>query len=154
MGLSDEIRWDAALPEGHPPDSRLFQTKCLDYPSWDYYVVTPEGRLLLVGNGWEDDADLADAEISQGIEVEFHGDMRLVSSEGHRQYLARFTHGTLEWIRPLGDGEPWTAVGAAHVKYFRSRSDANIKRETEQLERGEGISQEQRDEPMTKLKVE
>lgn len=49
MGLSDEIRWDAALPECHPPDSRQFQTKCLDYASWDYYVVLePKARMILV----------------------------------------------------------------------------------------------------------
>jgi hypothetical protein len=72
--------------------------------------------LLLAGNGFEDGVDLADAEISQGIDVEFHGDIRLVSSEGHREYLARFTHGTLEWIRPLAEGEAWTTVAASRVK--------------------------------------
>lgn len=54
MGLFDEIRWDAALPEGHPADDRLFQTKSLD-PSMLRYVVTAEGRLLLVGHGWDDE---------------------------------------------------------------------------------------------------
>ena len=153
MGLYDEIRWEAALPKGHPPDSRLFQTKSLD-PCLDHYVVTPEGRLLLVGNGFEDDADLADAGISQGIDVEFHGDMRLLSSEGHQEYLARFTHGTLEWIRPLADGEPWTTVAAARVKFERARSNAKIGRGIEQLERGEGIPEEKLDEHMTTLKAE
>jgi hypothetical protein len=105
MGLFDEIRWDAALPEGHPPDSRLFQTKSLD-PCLEHYVVTPEGRLLLVGNGFEDGEDS-----EKGIDVEFHGDMRLLSVDGDREYLARFTHGTLEWIRPLAEGEPWSARG-------------------------------------------
>jgi hypothetical protein len=42
MGLFDEIRWDAALPEGHPPDDRIFQTKSLD-PCLDQFVVSPEG---------------------------------------------------------------------------------------------------------------
>src|SRR5580698_6870152 len=102
MGLYDEIRWDAALPAGHPPDSRMFQTKSLD-PGLERYVVTVEGRLLLLVNGFEDDTNLADAATSKGIDVEFHGDMRLISTEGLQVYLARFTHGTLEWIRPLGD---------------------------------------------------
>ena len=142
MGLYDEIRWDAALPIGHPSDSRLFQTKSLDSPCLDHYVVTPEGRLLLVGSGFVDDVALAAAEMSQGTDVEFHGDMRLVSSEGYREYLARFTHGTLEWIRPLAEGEPWTSVGAAHVKFVRARSNAKTGQEIEQLERGEGIPKE------------
>lgn len=30
MGMFDEIRWDAALPEGHPPGDRIFQTKSLN----------------------------------------------------------------------------------------------------------------------------
>ena len=90
------------VARGPPAGQQAVPTKCLDYPSWDYYVVTPEGRLLLVGNGWDDDAGLsAETDISRAIDVEFHGDMRLVSMEGHRQYLARFTHGVLEWIRPL-----------------------------------------------------
>jgi hypothetical protein len=126
MGLFDEIRWDAALPEDHPPESRLFQTKSLDDPCLDHYIVTPEGRLLLVGGGFYDGADLADAEISQGVDVEFHGDMRLLAVKGHQEYLARFTHGALEWIRPLTDGEPWTSVAAARMKFARARPDANV----------------------------
>jgi hypothetical protein len=82
---------------------------------------------------------LADAEISKGIDVEFHGDMRLLSAEGDREYLARFTHGTLEWIRPLADGEPWTTVAAARVKFERSRSNAKNR------EHGEGIPEDKLD---------
>jgi hypothetical protein len=77
MGLYDEVRWDATLPEGHPPDDRIFQTKSLD-PGLEHYVVTPEGRLLLVGNGWQDEA-LEQAQPLQGVDVEFHGDIRIVS---------------------------------------------------------------------------
>ena len=116
MGLYDEIRWDAALPEDHPPADRIFQTKSLD-PCLDHYVVTPEGRLLLVGNGWQDD-DLEHALNLKGVDVEFHGDIRLVSVKCHREYLARFTHGTLEWIHPLADGEPWNSVAAASMKFY------------------------------------
>ena len=82
---------------------------------------------------------MADAEISKGIDVEFHGDMRLLSAEGDREYLARFTHGTLEWIRPLADGEPWTTVAAARVKFERSRSNAKNR------EHGEGIPEDKLD---------
>jgi len=153
MGLFDEIRWDAELPKGHPPDNRLFQTKSLD-PCMDQYVVTAEGRLLLMGYGFEDSADLVDAEISEGVDVEFHGDMLMISVGGHREYLARFTHGTLEWIRPIAGDEPWTATGAARVKFERSRSNAKIARGIEQLERGEGIPEDKLDENNTKLKDE
>ncbi len=123
MGLYDEIRWDAALPEGHPPEDRIFQTKSLDR-SLDHFQVTPEGCLLLVGNGWQDE-DLEHAPDLSGVEVDFHGDIRLVSLKGHREYLARFTHGTLEWIKSLDAGEPYCAVALARLKLAKSRSTAS-----------------------------
>jgi hypothetical protein len=103
MGMYDELWWEAELPVGHPSNNRLFQTKSFDR-CLDRYVVTQEGRLYLVGNGWQDDGDFH-GERSQGtIDVDFHGDMRLVSMEGqYGEYIARFTHGTLEWIRPSAD---------------------------------------------------
>ena len=38
-------------------------------------------------------------------DLEFHGDIRLTGLiEGELiEYAARFTHGTLEWIRPWGE---------------------------------------------------
>jgi len=117
MGMYDEIRWEATLPAGHPTDSRLFQTKSLD-PCLEHYVVTREGRLFLVGNGLQDDADW---DKDQGMDVEFHGDMSLVSMDGNIEYLARFTHGTLEWIRPFAANEPWSKSAAARMKFARRR---------------------------------
>jgi len=122
MGLYDEVRWDATLPEGHPPDDRIFQTKSLD-PGLEQYVVTAEGRLLLVGNGWQDEA-LEQPQPLQGIDVEFHGDIRIVSLKSQSQYLVRFTHGTLEWIRPLAGGEPWDSVAIASMKFYARRKDS------------------------------
>jgi hypothetical protein len=124
MGMFDEIRWDAALPEGHPAEDRIFQTKSLD-PCLEHYLVTPEGRLLLVGNGWRDD-ELEHAQRLGGVDVEFHGDMRLWSVKSHREYLTRFTHGTLEWIRPLADGEPWCSVAVARMKWARLHPTTDV----------------------------
>jgi hypothetical protein len=36
-----------------------------------------------------------------------------------RASIARFTYGTLEWIRPLSDGEPWEAIAIASMKFLR-----------------------------------
>jgi hypothetical protein len=127
MGLYDEIRWDAALPECHPPDDRIFQTKSL-HPCLDQFLVSPQGRLLLVGNGFEDD-DLERAENLQGVEVDFHGDMLLLSVKSSREYLARFTHGALEWIRPLAESEAYDPVALARQKLVASRSMADGPRE-------------------------
>jgi hypothetical protein len=96
VGLYDEVWWEAELPQGHPPASRLFQTKSFDR-CLDHYVVTAGGRLLLVGNGWRDDTPFEGAPGGQGVDVEYHGDLRLVSvAPKYEEYMARFTHGALE----------------------------------------------------------
>jgi hypothetical protein len=104
MGMYDEVWWDAELPTGHPPAGRLFQTKSFDR-CLDRYIVTAQGRLCLVGNGWQDDGPFVGTQDREGgVDVDFHGDMRLTSMDGKQeQYVARFTHGTLEWIRPMAD---------------------------------------------------
>ena len=51
------------------------------------------------------------------VDVGFHGDLRLISVGGGREYVVRFTHGTVEWIRPLAPDEPWDAVAAAHLAW-------------------------------------
>lgn len=39
------------------------------------------------------------------VDTEFHGDIRLTSTSENQllEYVARFTHGTLEWIRPWAE---------------------------------------------------
>jgi len=119
MSMPDEVRWDAALPADHPSGAnRLFRTSSFGCPCFDHYVVTPEGRLFLAGNGWQDDLEFEDPQRTP-VDVGFHGDIRMCSDDGRRSYLARFTHGTLEWIRPLADGEPWEAIAIASMKFRR-----------------------------------
>ena len=123
MSMRDEIRWDAPLPAGHPSNSRLFRTNSLGEACENHYVVTPAGRLLLVGNGWQDDSQFESSEGRSPVDVDFHGDIELVSDDGCREYMARFTHGTLEWVRALAEGEPWNRVAIAWMKFSRSPDD-------------------------------
>ena len=60
-----------------------------------FRVVTQQGRLRLVGSGWKDAEPFRGAENAQrNIDVDFHGDIRLVSVGGqYLEYVARFTHG-------------------------------------------------------------
>ena len=115
-------------PRGIHPRTYIFQTKSLD-PCLDHYLVTPEGRLLLVGSGWQDD-DLEHAQNLKGVDVQFHGDMRLLSVKCHREYMARFTHGALEWIKPLAAGEPYDPLALARQKKLEAsrsqRSEAPV----------------------------
>ena len=131
MSMRDEIRWDAPLPPDHPSESRLFRTSSLGHSTCDHYVVTPVGRLLLVGNGWQDDPQFDSSEGRAPVDVDFHGDIELVSEDGHGQYVARFTHGTLEWVRALAEGEPWDNVAIAWMKFMRSADDSSQPERTE-----------------------
>lgn len=101
--MFDEVWFDDGLHDSRPK-GRRFQTKALDR-CMDRYIVTQAGRLCLVGSVLLDEtpATVAPGEAAK-TDVDFHGDIRLVSDdEKHEQYIARFTHGTLEWIRPMSD---------------------------------------------------
>ena len=120
MGMYDEVEFD---PEwtGLPSACRHFQTKCLD-SCMDRYVVTKAGRLCLVGNVWGDDEP---ATAEESVDIDFHGDMRLVPTEGddRQDFTARFTHGTLEWVRPV-DIARRVALAAAMTKLRGGGEDA------------------------------
>lgn len=106
MGMFDEVVFDPALPD-IPSEGRAFQTKSLDR-CMDRYLVTKEGRLCLIGSGWLDDEPIETAaeRAKERFDIDFHGDLRLVAIEGeYGEYTARFTHGTLEWVRPVDDSK-------------------------------------------------
>ena len=100
MGMFDVVVFDVELPDcGCPVQGRRFQTKSLDR-CLDIYTVTRAGRLRLTGN---DLLGSDDAPASEEIDIDFHGDIRLLAEKGHDEYVARFTHGALEWVRPMAD---------------------------------------------------
>jgi hypothetical protein len=121
MGMFDDITCEADLPEGHPEGKRDFQTKSLG-SCLNHYTITKDGRLMLHRYHVEDLEDDPDApEVPEekplrrflfrrtkrtrleDLDTEFHGDFDFYDSiEGTRyEYVARFTHGQLEWIRKL-----------------------------------------------------
>lgn len=104
MGMYDEIWWQAELPRGHSPENRLFQTKSL-HRCFDRYVVSAAGRLGLVGNSWQDEGPFEGAcDPKASVDTDFHGDIRLVAVNGENtEYVARFTHGALEWIQLMAE---------------------------------------------------
>jgi hypothetical protein len=63
--------------------------------------ITKSGRLLLQGSVLQDDNLVAATRHSrENGDTNFHGALRLTTDEGKvGEYIARFTHGTLEWIR-------------------------------------------------------
>jgi hypothetical protein len=108
MGMFDDVYCEADLPPGHPESERSFQTKSLGN-CLDRFTITKEGRLILHSVRYESSGKRGFGMMKSiptgDVDTEFHGDIELVARVGDRlvEYAARFTHGTLEWIRPLSE---------------------------------------------------
>ena len=98
MGMFDTIYCQYPLPNPRHQDLD-FQTKDLEC-LLDTYTITREGRLVQhVKPGWIE-------RLERDIEWPLHGDIRIYTSlkaeePSWIEYVARFTHGRVEWIRPL-----------------------------------------------------
>ena len=108
MGMYDRIYSMVQLPDCELPTAMELQTKDLEC-LLDCYVIDAEGRLLLCRTLPDGLPDLAGAE-----DTGYHGDLCFYTfSEPRREpheFLARFTHGRLEWVRRNPEGErAWLA---------------------------------------------
>jgi hypothetical protein len=98
--MFDTVVFDMDVP-GYSFRGHEFQTKSLER-CLDRYTVTAAGRLCLTGSDLMDEEPGTPNDKSEGVDIDFHGDIRLVTLEsGYQEYVARFTHGTLEWVRPI-----------------------------------------------------
>jgi hypothetical protein len=124
MGMFDEVAVPAALmPEGGEGEV-ILQTKEFDC-SMDRHRITPEGRLILVDthldlvleeerpywgkSEWKDPFWQACGSLRRVKDGEhdsgFHGDVKMIGGPVTcREYVARFTHGQLEYIKAVDDG--------------------------------------------------
>lgn len=96
MGMFDYIYSRQPLPECDLAPQMEFQTKNFDC-CLEHYVIEADGRLLRCGHLAEESVDLTDAE-----DTEYHGDIRFYGAGpgGERfEFVARFTHGRLEWVK-------------------------------------------------------
>jgi hypothetical protein len=100
MGMYDVVVFDLDVP-GLSLKGRRFQTKSFER-CLDLYTVTAAGRICLTGSDLGDDEPGTRNDQREAVDIDFHGDIRLVAEErDYQEYLARFTHGTLEWVRPI-----------------------------------------------------
>ena len=108
MGMYDRLYSRIPLPDCNLPTDIELQTKDLEC-LLDCYVIDADGRLLLCQSRPDDPPDPTGAE-----DTGYHGDLcfyTLSEPDGEpHEFLARFTHGRLEWIRrnpkANGLGEP------------------------------------------------
>lgn len=102
MGMFDTIRCEYPLRDKQF-QKESFQTKSLEC-LLDEYKITKRGRLVLVGSGRRNKSD-------QIVDTEHHGDIRFYTSVGERddgsyewvEYEARFTEGTVKWIKRVDE---------------------------------------------------
>ena len=103
MGMFDTIHCEYPLPDTRHQDLE-FQTKDLEC-LLSNYTITCDGRLVLHARGGRRGLD-------RDIEWPLHGDLRFYTSikiSGESiwvEYVARFTHGLVEWIRPKEEVPP------------------------------------------------
>ena len=102
MGMFDTIYCEYPLPEA-AHQTLDFQTKNLEC-ALDTYTITSDGRLVRHarrGGLWKTPED-------HDVEWPLHGDIRFYTSKDKVwiEYVARFTHGQVEWIRPLAEVDP------------------------------------------------
>jgi len=110
MGMFDAIVFEGDLPDGMQPSDGGFETRSL-FRVMETFTITKEGRLIhhvrryvkdvLYPGGFNERAPL----VTLDIDLEFHGDIVVTGFRGnsYADYVLRFTHGLLEWAKPLRD---------------------------------------------------
>ena len=117
MGMFDEIRCDAALPDDACEAGTCFQTKSLPDPCMCRYRITALGRFI--------DANGNDLE-SSGY-ITFYGDPKDRASGDNSfelvEYRAKFLDGNLDSIVRARSAERCEIhYGLASLRWFQSRS--------------------------------
>jgi hypothetical protein len=103
MGMFDTVYCQYPLPDARHQDLE-FQTKDLEC-LLHTYTITLDGRLVLK-------VRRRDGEPDHEIEWPLHGDLRIYTSiriaedSEWVEYVVRFTHDRVEWIRPLKEMPP------------------------------------------------
>jgi hypothetical protein len=113
MGLCDYVTLEGEYPGCALPRGSRCQSQSL-YAAGSEFAITAEGKLMQHVYRYENDPEqlhplgwtrrkrihLRDEVIA------YHGDLLLMyleSAAGLKEWVARFTHGRLEWIKPLDD---------------------------------------------------
>ena len=116
MGLFDTVYCEYPLPDARHQDLD-FQTKNLEC-ALDTYTITQDGRLVRrARRGWETGEVL-----DRDVEWPLHGDIRLYASVKSEdpswiEYAVRFTHGRVEWIRPLEEVQRDPALPSPDLEF-------------------------------------
>ena len=107
--MFDDIFCECDFPDDLSPQERTFQTKSL-YRMMDRFSITKDGRLIHHAARYVQDADppgglprMTPVD-EKDIDMCFHGDIVLSEEKDGEllEYVVRFDHGQVEWVRPIG----------------------------------------------------
>jgi hypothetical protein len=114
MAFFDTVMLDKEYAEYGIAPGTIFQTKSL-YAGGGRFTINAHGKLIEHLARYETDPErlhpLTKRPLYQHVPagdhvIEYHGDILLYCStlaQGFEHLVARFTHGLLEWIRPLDE---------------------------------------------------
>jgi hypothetical protein len=103
VGMFDHVTCELPMPDGRDVPKDGFQTKSLQC-LMDLFTITAAGRLIYHRRRYVLASEARMPEHVADIDMNYHGDIEMcgTSSDGKLAwYAVRFTHGTLEWIRPF-----------------------------------------------------
>jgi hypothetical protein len=104
MGMFDYVTCEFPMPDGREVKKASFQTKALWCAMYSI-TITGSGRLAYNEREYTQTADGRTKVIDVGqSDVDYHGDLEIYGEavDGESvSYAVRFTHGNVEWIRPL-----------------------------------------------------
>jgi hypothetical protein len=114
MGFCDYVTLEQGCQEYGLTERRSFQTKSL-YAGGAEFTITRDGKLVEHSYRYEDDPDrihpitgsplLKRIPLGEKV-IDYHGDILLHyygTDDISLELVARFTHGRLEWLRPLAE---------------------------------------------------
>ena len=114
MGFYDDVTLESGCQECGIPQGSTLQSKSL-YAGGGVFTITRDGKLVEQLHHYEDVPaqlnpvtgwPLSRRVLDGQREIAYHGDILLSyvgADDRHRELVARFTHGQLEWIRPVED---------------------------------------------------
>lgn len=115
MGMFDEVKCNMPLPDGRVSPGSWFQTKSLCC-CMGKYTITAEGRLIShkyrydIEGTWDARPGVMLPKYNPvhigDVDMDYHGDISMCAStkdDTFVEYVVRFTHGTVEWIRPYDE---------------------------------------------------
>lgn len=108
MGLYDTLHCDYPLPDPEHQD-KDFQTKDLEQ-TLSRYRITRDGRLWYLRRQVDPQAPhvFLPTATDESEDMNYHGDLCFYTGMGEDEavYVARFTYGTVDWIRRPVEPEP------------------------------------------------